>query len=237
VNPYMALYVKELKANRLVSAVLLVLTAAIVLAVITNASPLNATLPLLVLPYLSPPVFAGLLMNSISQEWSGNTQHQWLALPVPRAALPLMKLAAVGTLAVAVFVLNTFGVSMVLGPALEAVGEFAGAASGLPIVDVEAAVVWSVAGGVFGSMTVFLLGLALVAASLRMFVPRFKGLVTVSVFLGGFWLTGRLASTVSEALQSNWAIAEAHQSVLYLAGMGVLFAAVGAYVFDQHVDA
>jgi hypothetical protein len=104
-------------------------------------------------------------------------------------------------------------------------------------VDVEAAVVWSVAGGVFGSMTVFLLGLALVAASLRMFVPRFKGLVTVSVFLGGFWLTGRLASTVSEALQSNWAIAEAHQSVLYLAGMGVLFAAVGAYVFDQHVDA
>ncbi|SVC91736.1 uncharacterized protein METZ01_LOCUS344590, partial [marine metagenome] len=30
------------------------------------------------LPYLSPPVLAGLLMHSISQEWSGNTQHQWL---------------------------------------------------------------------------------------------------------------------------------------------------------------
>ena len=68
-------------------------------------------------------------------------------------------------------------------------------------------------------------------------MPRFKGLVTASVFLGGFWLTGRLAGTVGQALRSGAVVAEAHQSFLYLAGIGVLFAGLGAYLFDRHVDA
>ena len=47
-SPYMALYLKELKANRLVSAVMLVATAVIVVVVVSDASDgaLHATLPL-----------------------------------------------------------------------------------------------------------------------------------------------------------------------------------------------
>ena len=37
-NPFMALYLKELKGNRLVSAVMLVATGAIVLVVVSDAS-------------------------------------------------------------------------------------------------------------------------------------------------------------------------------------------------------
>lgn len=237
-NPFMALYLKELKGNRLVSAVMLVATGAIVLVVVSDASDggMHATMSLLMLPYLSPPVLAGLLMYSISQEWSGNTQHQWLALPVPHSMLPLAKLAAVSTLALGVFVLNTLGLHMILDQTIAALGESI-RSPGLEHINIEAGDVWSMIGGLFGSMTALLLGLALAAASFRMLVPRFKGLVTVSVFLGGFWLTGRLADTVGEALRGGAAVAEAHQAYLFLAGMGVLFAAMGAYLFEKHVDA
>ena len=237
-SPYMALYLKELKANRLVSAVMLVATAVIVVVVVSDASDgaLHATLPLLVLPYLSPPVLAALLMHSISQEWSGNTQQQWLALPVPHSTLPLVKLAAVGTLALGVFVLNTLGLQLILEQTLDILSESV-RATGLEHIRIEAADMWSTIGGLFGSMTALMLGLGLAASSFRILVPRFKGLVTASVFLGGFWLTGRLADTVGDALHSGAVVAEAHQSFLYLAGMGVLFAGLGAYLFDRHVDA
>ena len=114
-SPHIALYLKELKGIRLVSAVLVVATVAIVLVVLNDASDggVHASMVLLFLPYLSPPVLAGVLIHSITQEWSGNTQHQWLALPVPRAALLLTKVAAVLTLAAAVFLVDTFAVHMI----------------------------------------------------------------------------------------------------------------------------
>ena len=96
----------------------------------------------------------------------------------------------------------------------------------------------------FGSVTLLLSGLGLIAASLKTVVFRFRGLVTVSVFLGGLWLTGRLApgetNVVSHwepAAGPNLELAGVLDGYLYVALMGVVFSAVGLYLFDRYADA
>jgi len=233
VSPHLALYLKELKGIRLVSAVLIVATVAIVLVVVSDASDggVHGSMLLVFLPYLSPPVLAGLLIHSITQEWSGNTQHQWLALPVPRATLLLSKLAAVLTLGAAIFVLNTFAVQMVHEQVLDTIQGFQSPSSVPWAIDTND--LWAVATSIFGSTTLLLLGLALAAASLKTIVTRFRGLVTVSVFLGGMWLTGRLAPLATHGPDLTVAL----DGYLYVALMGAAFGAVGIYIFDRYVDA
>jgi hypothetical protein len=245
VNPYLALYLKELKGIRLVSAVFIVVTTTIVLIVLNDASDggVHGSMVLLFLPYLSPPLLAGLLIQSITQEWAGNTQHQWLALPVPRATLLLTKLAAVLTLAAGILVLNTFAVHMVYEQVLAAVDTFR-PPPGFPADRFDATDLWTATVSMFGSVTLLLSGLGLIAASLKTVVFRFRGLVTVSVFLGGLWLTGRLApgetNVVSHwepAAGPNLELAGVLDGYLYVALMGVVFSAVGLYLFDRYADA
>ncbi len=245
-NPLVALYVKELKGIRLVGAVLTVATAAIVLVVLNDAADggIHLSMALLILPYMCPPVLAGLLMHAISQEWAGNTQHQWLALPVPRSTLLLTKMAAVCTLAVAIYMLNTFALYMIYEQVLDTVQS--GSMSPTPAgpMKIEAGELWVFTGALFGSLTLLLLGLGLAAASLKMMLNRFRGLLTVAVFLGGLWLTERLAPSVTGAIQSmesmpldRSVLTAAFDGYLYLAVMGVAFSVAGLYVFDRYADA
>lgn len=242
-NRYLALYVKELKAIRLVSAVLIAATAALVIWVLNDAGDggVHGNMILLVGPYLCPPLLAGVLMHSITQEWAGATQHQWLALPLPRPVLLLAKVAAVLTLAVAIYLLDTFALYMIHEQVLETLLSLHPEADGqIPSV----MHLGSMAGTMFGSTTVLLLGLGLAAAAVKLIVPRFRGLVTVGVFIGGLWLTGRVAHTVSAHLHSvpgtsmeRMIFATVNDVHLYITLMGVLFGSLGAVIFDRYVDA
>jgi len=247
-SPFVALYLKELKGIRLVSAVLLFGTGAIVLTVISNAGDggVHATMLLLLLPYLCPPALAGVLIHSITQEWAGSTQHQWLALPVPRSSLMLAKLAAVASLGAGIFVLNTFGLHMIYEQVLDTVGVSQEIVfqppPGFPTDSFKADDLWSCAAAMFGSITLLLLGLGLAAAVLKTVVARFKGLVTVAVFLGGLWLTESLGPAFSDLVGggetvSGVGLQAAVNAYLYLALMGAVFAAVGIFIFDRYVDA
>ena len=247
-SPFLALYMKELKGIRLVSAVLLVATGAIVLVVLREASGggLHGIMLLLLLPYLCPPALAGVLIHSITQEWAGSTQHQWLALPVSRSSLMLAKLAAVASLGAGIFVLNTFGLLMIYEQVLYAVGVTPEIGfqppPGFPTDNFRADDLWSSAAAMFGSITMLLLGLGLAAAVLKTVVARFKGLVTVAVFLGGLWVTKSLGPTFNGLVGGGEAVSgigleAAINTYLYLGIMGAVFAAVGVYIFDRYVDA
>lgn len=240
-NPYLALYIKELKALRLVGAVLIVATVALVAWVLCDATDggVHASMALLLGPYLCPPVLAGLLIHSISQEWSTHTQHQWLALPVPRAVLLLAKVAAVVTIGAGVFAINTFGWQMIQAQILAAIGDTLTINShhGLPPFDqLSGSDLWGGVGSVFGAVTVLLLGLALAASSLRMIVPHFRGLVTPCVFLGGMWLTIHLGPEIVGA-GGQQLLPRLYAVYGYVAAMGVVFGVAGAAIFDRFADA
>lgn len=246
-SAWSALYRKELRALRLPAAVLLVGSAVLVGYVLAQAGDgqLHPSMVLLGLPYLCPPVLAGLLIHTVGQEWSARTQHLWLALPLPRSLLLLAKVAAVLTVGVGVYLIATAGLHAIHGQIADTLGFFT--QSPQPQPDTQAlsvGLLWVATAAIFGGSLVLLLGLALLAAVLRQVVQRLRAAVTVGVFLGGLWLTTLWGPTLTGPLR-EWmpgAGSDGHLEQIvvvygYLALMGLLFGAAGAWLFDRRVDA
>lgn len=240
----LALYVKELRGIRLVAVVLLVGVIGLVAYVIQDAADggLRPSMGLLVLPYLCPPVLAGLLIHSVGQEWAGNTQHQWLALPVSRSTLLLAKLAAVLTLAAGVFVINTAGLQLIQGQIVDSVAGMVQMPNhAVPLHKLSPGDLWSATASIYGGVTMLLVGLGLLAASLRTVVTRFRGLLTVAVFLTGLWVSAKITHALAGGQQTQ-VVADGHilsavSAYGFLALVGVGFAAIGLVIFDKFVDA
>ena len=241
-NPYAALYLKELKSMRLPAAALLVGTAVIVLSAVASAGDgdLHAGQFLLVLPYLCPPLLAGLLIHSVASEWNAHTQHQWLALPLPHAHLLLTKVAAVLSLGAAVLVISTSGVHYVHERVIASLAPMFP-----PLNEISPAGIWATAGSLFTGYTIYLVGLACLAVAVRAGVTRFHAITTVGVFLLGIWLSSQLQAPVADLLATlgiggdPWTDhgREVYAFSLHRVLMGLLYGAVGVWWFERRLDA
>lgn len=243
-TPWRALYVKELKQIRLVAAIAVAGTAALGIYAVGGASAepsVSAAAGLVALPYLSAPFLPFLLIHSISSEWNGRTHYQLLSLPVPRSCLMLAKVAAVASLGAAVFALNTLATAEVCRRLAQR--------GDLPIQGgpVGAGEVGLAIASFYWGALLLLLGIASAAAGLRVLVPRFKGLATVAVFLAGLYVYGKLLHHGMSLLQGTvgrWTMATgpevmsgAHLMLITAALAGGLFLAIGAVLFERHVEA
>ena len=100
-------------------------------------------------------------------------------------------------------------------------------------------------GASYGGYTIYLVGLACLAAAARTRVARFQSLATVGVFLLGIWVSGTLQDPVSLVLRELFAsdgLWAAHAEEVYIASahrvlMGGIFAALGAWLFARYADA
>ena len=114
-KPLLTLYLKELKENRIPTAVLLVVGACMQIYAYTR-------LPLfpgisefwLMIPAGLPLIISGLavallLLHVLNAEWRGNTHHLLLSLPMPKWTIGLVKCAASVTLSGALFVASCAG--------------------------------------------------------------------------------------------------------------------------------
>ena len=95
-NDFITLYMKELRAQRMVIGVLLLGTLGLSIYALTGLGDVpQPRLALIILPYASALGLPFLLIHAIASEWSAQTHYQILALPVPRWLVLLSKVAVV----------------------------------------------------------------------------------------------------------------------------------------------
>ncbi|MEW6749408.1 MAG: ABC transporter permease [Candidatus Latescibacterota bacterium] len=188
-SPWLALYVKEVKENRLGLGLLAGATACVVVYGLAHAVSGGALdfppvwVGAMSLPYLSVLVLPFLLTHSVSREFDAQTHHQLLALPVPRAALMLAKVAAIFSGGVVICLLTTAAIrvaSLVRDNAQMDLARYEWhlpAGSGYAAGTVDA----TVAGG-YLAVLLLLLGMATLLAGLRLVVGRAHGLTAIVVF-------------------------------------------------------
>lgn len=250
---WQALYVKELKDNRGIFLFLLLvafcLGAYSLLVSLGDAEP-TGRMALVALPYLMALVFPFLLTHSFSQEFKGQTHYLLLSLPVPRWALVLSKFAAVLTGSAALFVVATIflhAVFLRLLVILEADPHGR-------ISYVGGSDLWVLAACGYFSITVLLLGIGTLVASVRLMVRRFQGLLAALCFVGCLYVYGRLLQpvvsrldflgtydlTVIEKAAGAEEIQHAQpelQVLLYSCVMGLLFLGMGTWLIEKRVEA
>jgi ABC-type transport system involved in multi-copper enzyme maturation permease subunit len=209
VNEWKALYLKEIKEHRTIFIFLLALTvAAGFVSVIsvgwnTETSVVSSTIAgtpssnsldwsfhmlWAVVPYLFVFVMPFLLTHSFAQEMKGQTHYLLLSLPVSRSALFLSKVAALVTVAVAIFVLAT-GATHILYLRLV---ELINSNLQMSMTRVAPRHLWLLIGEVYFAMLFVFLGAASGVAGVRLVIKRFQGLAS-AVFVGcAFYLYVRL---------------------------------------------
>jgi hypothetical protein len=253
VRYFAALYMKELRAQRMVAAVLLLGTLGIAVYALTGVgeNP-SARAALIVLPYASALGLPFLLVHTISGEWTAQTHYQILALPVPRWMVLLAKVAVVLSLGLVIYVCSTVFLQLISERMTTAfVTNKEGGFLSLMEPHASASSVWGFAGIVYGVLLLPLIGIACAAAGVRVMAQRFKGLATVGVFVVGGYLYAKLQAPVVGALVrifGEWRLdlaihrgmeptSDAHLLLMYSALFAALGIGVGALLFERYVEA
>lgn len=201
-NTWLALYIKDLKANKNLSLFLLVLILGLNvygLMGMTEVSQGNFTdgnLPAgIILPTLGAFMLVislpFLLAHAFNAEWKSETHYQMFALPVPQYVISLAKIAAIGTVGVVGGVLVIGSLYLLL----ERVSSLMGKVVPVSISDFFFL-------GSFGFMAymVFVFGLVAGMEGVKYSVKRYRGLASVVFVFGAMYLFARFAHQATEAL-------------------------------------
>jgi hypothetical protein len=236
------LYIKELKDNKNAFSFLLIATAVTGLYAVTrDGGALVFSSALSLLPYGSVLIMPFVLAHSFANEWKTHTNYQLLALPVPRWQIGLSKVAAVLSVSTAVCALAT-GAFHWISFEVAQLGFLHGARlSGVDI--------WVLGGLGYHSILLLLLGVACVMEGTKCALHRYRGLATMGVFIGCFWLYFKLAGVVRETLGETSTytlqIAVDHGPehldtslswMLYTGFMGLVFLGLGLWLFGKYVE-
>ncbi|MBT3341820.1 MAG: hypothetical protein HN712_13755 [Gemmatimonadetes bacterium] len=252
-NHFVALYLKELRAQRMVVGILLVGTLGLSIYALTGIGPSpSPRLALIVLPYVSALGLPFLLIHSISTEWTGHTHYQILALPVPRWVVLLAKVALVLSLGLAICLISTVFLQIIADRmtgviVASDVGGHRAAAEPY----IGDGTLWAMASIAYGMFLLPLLGIACAASGVRVMAQRFKGLSTLAVFVAGGYLYAQLKSPIVMALQKvfgRWQLdmaihggaphmSDAHLYLIYSALFAALGIGLGALLFEKYVEA
>lgn len=252
-NQFIALYLKEVRAQRLVAGVMLIATLGLAFYALTGiGDEPSPRLALVVLPYASALGLPFLLIHSISSEWTGQTHYQILALPVPRWSVLLAKVAVVLSLGLVIFICSTAFLQVIAQRMAQIViaHDFQQISATDPS-HIGAGTIWAFAGVVYGVMLLPLLGIACAASGVRVMAQRFKGLATLGVFAAGGYLFIKLQGPVVHVLQKvfgQWQLdlplhngvpptSDAHLILMYAAVFAALMISIGALLFEEYVEA
>ena len=251
-KPFFALYVKELKANKILFLfVLLLIVGLNVYGLIqiekvsqehfsSNRFPVAIIWTILSAfsLALSPPF---LLAHAFNAEWKSETHYQMFALPVPQYTVNLAKIAVVASMGFVGggIVISTFYLSMI---------QIANLLSGPKLVPFEGKEVISFFdfGFLFGLMLVaymvFSLGLVTGMEGIKFSVKRYRGLTAVvffalAVFLYiRFFQQGKVAldflGHISVTLSGQIELAPFVYTIL----MGVIFMIIGLVVYEKRAE-
>lgn len=244
-NPWIALYVKELRENR--GTFLFLIGGTVALGVYALARGAASGAPgsiigLMMLPFVSAFIFPFLLLHSFSQEFKGQTHYQLLSLPVSRAAVVLSKVLSVLTAGVVLF-----GVAMA-NVHLNAL-QYAGSNYWTPF-SREPADLWSLGATFYFTSLLPFLGIATAMAGLKLIVRRFQGLAMVAFLLFSLYLYGRMMSSMAElvgaaAAQHRFGFGFEHSVawpgmlpvMLATVGFSAAFVGLGILLFERFAEA
>ena len=206
-NTWKALYMKEIKENRTLFILLVLVTAFLELVAVlsfggapgaspvhwsASAEPGGVTMSVdhaggglsfhflwSLVPFSFMLILPFLLVHSFAQEVKGQTHYLLLSLPVSRAQVFAAKAAAVTTLGLVLFALSTAGLVAVFGE-LRALAAQAGMRS-IPFTAMHVSVF---TGACYLSAMALMLGMAGGVAGLKLVVRRFAGLASAAFVLG-----------------------------------------------------
>ena len=252
-NDFITLYMKELRAQRMVIGVLLLGTLGLSIYALTGLGDVpQPRLALIILPYASALGLPFLLIHAISSEWSAQTHYQILALPVPRWLVLLSKVAVVLSLGVVIYLCSTVFLQVIADRMTAMMLAQDGSGDSFRIEPhMDGSTVWAVSGIVYGVLLLPLLGIACAASGVRVMAQRFKGLSTLGVFVAGAYLYGKLQSPVVHALEKifgKWELdlpihhgtataSDVHLLLMYSVLFAALGVGVGAVLFEKYVEA
>ena len=198
-KPLVALYLKELKENRTVPLLLLILIAAAQIYAFTQFDPIGHTpravvmMALGFLP-LAVPVLIGpfLLAHSFTSEWRSQTNHLAFSLPVPRWWLGVAKFTAVLTLQGLLYLVSCVGA---LALYLTIVGDATARNNVVPPLDL-----WLVGTMWFSALSLLFLGLITGMEGVRFSFKRRRGYAAAGILAVIAYAFAKLLSPAIKAL-------------------------------------
>ena len=264
-KPFFALYMKEIKANKILFLFLLLLIVGMnVYGVIRAGDNLdfeigkrfvNIDLPWPIIAVFTL-VFSlpFLLARAFNTEWKSETHYQMFALTVPQYTVILSKIAAVASKGIVGGIIVTIGLSL-----------WAARKAALPNVKIfsvggtEVTAFFDfalVAGLVLVTYMIFILGVVTGMEGVKFAVKRYRGLVAIAFFILAMFLYGRLFSQgkelfeffgqISMSLPAVFAIELAPSPpaeltielapFVYTILMGVIFMIIGLVVYEKRAE-
>lgn len=245
-NPWLALYVKELRENQGTFLFLLVGTLALdvygYVRGVSNGIP-GPALALAFVPYAAVFILPFVLLHSFAQEFKGQTHYQLLALPVPRAAVVAAKYLAVLTAGVAVFALATGAVHLISL-------EFTRLTSD-KFSQYQGGDLWLLLGGLYFTSLLLLTGIATAMAGLKLVVRRFQRVAMTAFLVFSLFLYARVLvpalAFLGPAFEHHVEITDGMGSVvrlpnlmpvtLFTALFSLLFVGLGILLFERFAEA
>jgi hypothetical protein len=252
-NPWLALYLKELRENQGTFLFLLVGTLALdvygYVRGVSNGIP-GPALALALLPYAAVFILPFVLLHSFAQEFKGQTHYQLLALPVPRVAVVAAKYLAVLTAGVAVFVLATGAVHL-LSLDLENAVLTMGGEQQRHWPQITGAELWLGIGSIYFLSLFLLTGIATAMAGLKLVVRRFQRVAMTAFLVFSLYLYGRVLvpalAFLGPAFERHVEITDGMGSVVRLPNLmpvtlftvlfSLLFVGLGILLFERYAEA
>lgn len=248
-TPFLALYVKDLKENRTLVFVLMMLSTSLhfyfYLTYVPFERPEEWLVLLLCLPsamaVIVPPL---LLAHSYASEWKGDTHYLALSLPVPKWSIGATKWSAMLTLAGVLFGISTLGMHFIY---LSVLGSQKALAA---MTWVPAADFWSFAASWYFSITCLLFGVIISMEGVRFAAKRYRNYVAGAFIVGFAYLLSKALNPVLEALAflgefrvesikpDGQVFVQAFPIafVVFPALGGLLLLLVGLYMLDRFVE-
>ncbi len=233
-KPFFALYVKELKANKILFLFLLLLIVgmnAYGLSRTQGVSDISLgvvwTIVTVCILVLSLPF---LLAHAFNTEWKAETHYLMFALPVSQYAVILAKIAAVASV-------GFVGAGIVIG----SIYLWMVSTADLPTVKIisfgDTAVtaffdVVFLLGLLFVTYMIFIFGLVTAMEGVKFSVKRYRGLTAVVFFFISVYLYGRFFVQGNEALDFLGEISIFAYTIL----MGILFLIFGLVVYEKRAE-
>ena len=196
-NPWQALYIKELKDNRTVFFFLIV--GSLVAGMYAYFNPLRNGQPspylgLILLPLTSLFILPFALIHTFSQEFKAQTHYQLLSLPVSRATVVICKFLAVFSVGVAIYLLGTGATHLLYLKLMDL------SPPNMHLPGIQGPDLWLLIGNWYFMILLLLMGIATAMSGLKLLVRRFQGLIMTAFFAGSLYLYGRLLKAITDVV-------------------------------------
>ncbi len=281
-NEWKALYLKEMNEHRTVFVFLLAITLVAGIVSVTSVGWNSVTAAVsttvdgsscsgqyewsahmlwAVVPYIVVFILPFMLTHSFAQEIKGQTHYLLLSLPASRVTVFMCKIAALVSVAVAVFVVATAATQVLYVRLMELADSFIG----ISVTKIAPRHLWLLIGEIYFALLCMLLGIASGIAGLRLVIKRFQGLMA-AVFVGSViyfyarllsparetvaWLFGSYRIPLIEdsvdgagktiffvGMDTPETIASGLDVALYSILFGMALIGLGVFLFDRHAEA